>query len=192
MDENTKTLTIDPETLVLMDVPCYETHSRGKNWMAAINRDPAKPSGLERSFFPTARGGGYYRLNQEIAPVPFAVEFGADYYSGRGKATRTRVYGVVTEIRVDALVLEITDTAAQACKRVKGLRDAVESTSVMDDQRQAEAFGDISSQDMLDELVRRGMLTRSEISSGDCPTTVTYHDSFLAPLVFRLQRGENF
>lgn len=75
----------------LLDVPIYEPHKRGKNWLAVIELDPASPGGLKRRFFPRARGEYYYF----IEPGTYAVEFGADYYSSSYKKHPNRVYGVL-------------------------------------------------------------------------------------------------
>lgn len=115
-------LSVDPEVFCLTEVPVWENHSRGKNWMAAITRDPSAPSGLDRKFFPMAKGEGvYYRLDQEIAPVPFPVEFGADYYSGSGRKNASRKYGVVVRIARSEFLWVETVTAIQACKLAKEL-----------------------------------------------------------------------
>jgi len=34
----------------LVEVPIYETHSRGRNWLAIIESDPQAPNGLKRQF----------------------------------------------------------------------------------------------------------------------------------------------
>lgn len=168
-ETTTITYSIDPETRVLMQVPCWQSHSRGKNWMAAITRDATKPNGLERSFFPLAKGDGYYYLGDaSIAvahPVPFAVEFGADYYSARGKADRTRVYGVVTAIRPDGLDFAQTDTTAQACRLAKRLREEHADALVSEPEPERDPLEDYSSEVLLEALVLRGALSY-DVESG--------------------------
>lgn len=149
MEEITTTYSIDPDTFALMEAPVWESHKRGKNWMAVISRDATKPSGLEREFIPVARGEGrYYLGGLDIAhrnPVPFPVEFGADYYSGSGKRHADRVYGVVRAIRKDGLDFTRTATAYQACRLAKEL-STIEVPNVL---------GDISTDAIGDELCRR-------------------------------------
>lgn len=81
----------------LAKVPVWESHSRGKNWLARITSNPTAPGGLEREFATKARGGLYYVL-PDLAPGD-AVEFGADYYTGKGRKQSERWYGFV--VRVD-------------------------------------------------------------------------------------------
>lgn len=69
----------------------WESHSRGKNWMALISSDPTKPGGLDRTFTQKAKGDLYYMLPFWMAGD--AVEFGADYYSGGGRKSPKRWYG---------------------------------------------------------------------------------------------------
>jgi hypothetical protein len=79
----------------LANVPSglWESHKRGKNWLAVITPSPSSPGGLSRNFAAKARGDLYY-----IVPdwsVGDAVEFGADYYSGKGRKNDKRWYGFV-------------------------------------------------------------------------------------------------
>jgi len=80
----------------LIQVPCWESHSRGRNWFASISLNPSKPGGIARDFH--AKGDSYYMLPQLAPGQP--VEFGADYYSGSGRRSSRRWYGYV--VRVDA------------------------------------------------------------------------------------------
>jgi hypothetical protein len=107
----------------LTGVPCWEKHSRGKNWMATISVNPSSPGGLERDFCEKARGSSYY-----ILPTFFpgdAIEFGADYYSGRGRKNSKRWYGYVVDLRAyrpaidedgQYLVVVECDSGKAACK----------------------------------------------------------------------------
>lgn len=82
----------------LASVPngCWESHSRGKNWLATISSNPTSPGGLERSFANKAKGELYYILPEVEAGN--AVEFGADYYSGGGRKNAKRWYGFFVKI----------------------------------------------------------------------------------------------
>ena len=75
----------------LARVPVWESHSRGKNWLAVITTDPTKPGGLDRDFAAKAKGDLYYIL-PALTPGQ-AIEFGGDYYSGRGSKSAKRWYG---------------------------------------------------------------------------------------------------
>lgn len=91
--------------------PVYETHNRGKNWLAVIDIDPKSPGGIARNFQKKAYGDYKYMVDE--LQVGDAVEFGADYYSGRGNKNTNRWYGVVTEVG-DNLSIERYENAKEA------------------------------------------------------------------------------
>lgn len=101
----------------LLEVPCYESHSRGKNWFAVIGLSPSSPGGISREFQPKARGEYYYMVDGLSAGQ--AVEFGADYYTTSGRPNRKRFYGVITSLTPDCLEVEEYETARQAVKAAK-------------------------------------------------------------------------
>jgi hypothetical protein len=107
-------ITLPVEHGALREVPpgCFESHSRGKNWLATIQIDPRAPGGLARVFQPRGYGDFYYLTEGLLAGT--AVEFGADYYSGGGHKRPNRWYGVVLEVRSDAVVLQKIETAREA------------------------------------------------------------------------------
>lgn len=84
-------LKVEDGALASVPPGCWKTHTRGKNWLAVITVDPAKPGGLDRDFCQKAKGSSYYMV-PAIEPGQ-AVEFGADYYSGGGRKSPTRWYG---------------------------------------------------------------------------------------------------
>mgnify|MGYP000861538848 CR=1 FL=1 len=96
----------------MLEVPVYETHKRGKNWMATIQKDPNSPGGLKREFFDRAKGDYFYMVNS--LQVGQAVEFGADYYSGAGNRSTNRFFGVVSEITAGSVTFDKYETAAKA------------------------------------------------------------------------------
>lgn len=111
----------------LADVPVWEDHSRGKNWLAVISLNPSKPGGLERSFAEKAKGGLYYHL-PTLNPGD-AVEFGADYYSGRGKKNSKRWYGYVVRVDTERLILHKVAGGKTAIKEgQKFAQELVKST----------------------------------------------------------------
>lgn len=104
----------------LTEVPIWEPHKRGTNWMAKIVVDPNSPGGLSRTFAEKAKGDSYYLLTPLLTGQ--AIEFGADYSSASGNKTRKRWFGYV--VRVDdegedssgRLVLHQCGTGKQAVK----------------------------------------------------------------------------
>jgi len=96
----------------MVEAPVYETHKRGKNWMATIAPDPAAPGGVARTFVPRGRGKYYYIVSADLVGQP--VEVGADYISSGGKRSRNRWYGVVRALTSEEIRIEHYETAAQA------------------------------------------------------------------------------
>lgn len=80
------------ENGAFINVPVYETHKRGQNWMARVQKDPKSPGGLKREFAERARGDEYYYIVPKNWRVGDFVEFGADYFSSGGRRSRTRWY----------------------------------------------------------------------------------------------------
>jgi hypothetical protein len=102
------------EAGALTEVPVYESHKRGKNWLAVIQIDPTAPGGLRRTFQRRAYGDYFYMIDGLARGM--AVEFGADYYTGVGRKHATRWYGVVRCVLKDGLILEAVATGIQACR----------------------------------------------------------------------------
>lgn len=107
----------------LARVPVYESHSRGKNWLAVISSNPKAPGGLDREFAAKCKGDLYYDAAGLVAGT--AVEFGADYYSGGGRKNPKRWYGCVvrravyrpgTEEQAEYLVVVQHGTGKEAIK----------------------------------------------------------------------------
>ena len=84
----------------LAECPVWGSYKRGKSWMAEISIDPASPGGLGRSFFAEAKGPWYYLVGQDgsLLKPGMALEFGADFYSGPGRPSRTRWCGYVVRV----------------------------------------------------------------------------------------------
>jgi len=61
----------------LLEVPVFEKHHRGTNWLAVIDIDGTAPSGLSRQFIDRGKGECFYLIEQVKLFDP--VEFGADY-----------------------------------------------------------------------------------------------------------------
>lgn len=101
----------------LIGVPCYESHKRGKNWMAIIAVNPRAPGGLDRDFVEKAKGKAYYMVPSDFEPGT-PIEFGADYYSGSGRKSTERWYGYVVRVDEEAgfIVLHECATGKDAVK----------------------------------------------------------------------------
>jgi hypothetical protein len=90
----------------MIEVPIYETHHRGKNWMAIIEPDPRSPGGLHRTFVERGKGKFYYMVNE--LEIGQNIEFGADYYSSGGRKNKNRWYGRITNITDTEIEIEET------------------------------------------------------------------------------------
>lgn len=102
----------------LLQVPIYEPHQFGKNWMAAIHRDPAAPNGLGRVFIERGHGQYYYVLNPNVRPGQ-VIEFGADYEKATGSRRHNRWIGVVLARTEQQLVMVGPFSAPTAFKLPK-------------------------------------------------------------------------
>src|SRR5271170_6950145 len=89
---------------VLLEVPVFEKHHRGSNWMAVIDIDGTCPAGLSRQWIDRGKGECFYLIEQVKLFDP--IEFGADYTTGTGRKYRKRWYGVVTAKTEDYLLVE--------------------------------------------------------------------------------------
>lgn len=101
----------------MVEAPVYETHPRGKNWMATIEADPAAPGGLARAFVKSGRGRYLYIVGPEV--VGKAVEIAADYTSSGGKRHPKRWYGVVRSVTDSEIAIEHYATDAEAIKAAR-------------------------------------------------------------------------
>ena len=135
-DPDTDTL-LSCEDGALTAVPpdCWESHNRGKNWLALISPNPRSPGGLDRTFLEKARGGSSYYLLSGLS-LGDAVEFGADYYSGRGRKNPHRWYGFIVGLTPTYLLLRAASTGKAACKAATEYRATLPVTqaSTVEDQ----------------------------------------------------------
>ena len=84
------------------EAPHYESHKRGKNWTAKVWPHRPSPGGLKREFLDTARNREFFAASGiEAGDV---LEFGADYYTGKGGKKPSRRYLTVTEITEGKIV----------------------------------------------------------------------------------------
>lgn len=131
----------------LVEVPIYEGHKRGRNWLAVISPDPKSPGGLARSFCEHGRGKYFYNV-EDLKPGD-VIEFGADYYTRSGHPSRNREYGVVISNVADYLEIEFFDTPAEAFQYAK--ENFREQEVVID-----KALQNIETERLIAELRRRG------------------------------------
>jgi hypothetical protein len=103
----------------LLEVPVFENHFRGQNWLAVIGIDPCCPGGLSRRWLPKANGGGYIVTDIQLHDP---LEFGADYKTSLGRKHPKRWYGVVIEKRIDSvehakgtLIVKPCESGRDAC-----------------------------------------------------------------------------
>jgi hypothetical protein len=138
------------ENGALVDVPIFEEHKRGKNWMAVIAYDPRKPGGLQRSFLERARGKYYYMVKG--LNIGDAVEFGADYYTTSRKRHTNRVYAAVVALTSTELTLELCSTSSEAIETAKKIREAAEKAEDVE----VNELEEYSDEELIRELERRG------------------------------------
>jgi hypothetical protein len=84
----------------------FETHSRGKNWIATVNRDKKQPGGLARRFWGRASAG--YKAVPADTEVGDIMEVAADYYTSTGRRRESREYHEV--VSVDDKTLKLRPT----------------------------------------------------------------------------------
>lgn len=104
----------------LLKAPIYESHFRGKNWLAIIDIDGACPGGLSRRFMPYGRGEVLYMIEQ--VGLFDAVEFAADYTTSVGRTRQSRLYGVVVVVTETELVVREYESSAEACIAAQKMR----------------------------------------------------------------------
>lgn len=116
-DTDTELLILPIEEGALTKAPVWESHKRGRNWLAIIKLDPASPGGLERHFVTRAHGDYYYMADELVPGQP--IEFGADYYTSGGRKNSTRRYYLIVERNEGALFLRPCSTGKEACKAAR-------------------------------------------------------------------------
>jgi hypothetical protein len=137
------------ENGALVEVPIFEEHKRGRNWMAKISFDPRSPAGLSREFIKRARGKYYYIV--EGLNAGDAVEFGADYNTTSGNRHTNRVYAAVVSITSTELVLELFSTPDEAIEAAKKIK--AENAEEVEAPSELEGYSD---EQLIRELERRG------------------------------------
>ena len=124
------------ENGALIEVPAYEYHSRGKNWLAVIKLDPSQPGGINRIFLEKAKGDYLYMVSNLSQYDP--VEFGADYYSSGGKKHPARIYGVVMSINSQELTFEKCSTPREAILLSQQKQQYIDKEALLKEKEQLE------------------------------------------------------
>ncbi len=150
----------------------WESHPRGKNWLATIAPDPKSPNGLARKFLDKAKGDYFYLLPPGALRVGEAIEIGADYYTGGGSPQRRRWYGVVSEIGPDHVDLIEYPTPAKAMAAGQAIRPPEPPKEADESARVAADLARYSSALLIEELERRGLagIDRRDRPESDNPT----------------------
>jgi hypothetical protein len=102
-----------------IETPIYETHKRGRNWVAILRGKNA--ANLERDFLPMV--GGTVVVSR--VALGSALEFGADYISSGGIRHPCREYYVVVGGEAYELIVEQYDTAAKAIRAARAFANAI-------------------------------------------------------------------
>lgn len=84
----------------------HEAHSRGRNWIAVITPNRAKPGGLEREWLDRVRSTFY--STSGVTAGDF-IEVGADYMTGAGRRHPNRSYFRVLVVRANTWVIREAD-----------------------------------------------------------------------------------
>ena len=103
----------------LTQVPCYESHFRGRNWMAKIQPNAHAVGGWDREFAKTGRGKEMLYLVSDLFPGN-VIEFGADYYTSFDKKKPFRKYCIVLDRTEEALKVSVFDTPLDAWNAREG------------------------------------------------------------------------
>jgi hypothetical protein len=120
----------------LLEVPVYESHQRGTNWLAIIDVDGTSPGGLSRQFIDRGKGECFYLIEQVKLFDP--IEFGADYTTSVGRKKRKRWFGVVVAKTDGYILAEPCSTGANAVLLSKAKRlDPHALASALEQERDA-------------------------------------------------------
>lgn len=104
---------VEDECLKNLD---YESHRRGKNWIAYVRPNRAAPGGLDREFW--KHGSGAWFLMPRKAKPGDIIEMGGDYYTARGNARRDRRYVMVVRVDDGVIIGASMGSTAPSAARV--------------------------------------------------------------------------
>lgn len=84
------------------DVGVYETHNRGKNWVAVVEADRNAPGGLARDFLGRGRGE---KVEADEIEAGDQLEVAGDYYTMKGRKSPSRSYVRVLAVEDDRMLV---------------------------------------------------------------------------------------
>lgn len=101
------------------DLGSYESHRRGKNWVAIVAPDRSQPGGLSRVFLDRPR--------QEYVAADFEegdiLEIASDYTKASGKKSYNREYVLICQIAADTiLAADVPKPSKRAMLEFEGFR----------------------------------------------------------------------
>ena len=99
----------------------YETHKRGKNWIATVKPDRGAPGGLDRFFWVHGSGRWYKAPSLAAGDV---IEMGGDYYTGRGIKKTDRRYILVVRVEAGYFIGKFISDKAPSRKRIEEVKAA--------------------------------------------------------------------
>ena len=138
------------------EAPVYESHARGKNWTAIVNRDVSAPHGLDRQFLKTVRNRQYFYPNELGDDSLFGedvkfsikagdvIEWGADYYTGSGHKVHNRKYAAVISVSDTMLIVStLYEGPGRAFKHAEDIRQTIAEEHAADQYLLAELASDV-------------------------------------------------
>lgn len=153
----------------------YETHDRGRNWVAVVSFDPGAPSELSREFWD--RNGKNAEVPRDLVGGAL-LEVAADYYTGSGTRKPRRRYYRVLEVGESLLLKEITkptkSTPSPHGWRVQHGKEQEDLYRIFEfdsDEKYTDAEGEIIGKRRLEEMYP-GVEKLFEETAGDRVVTI--------------------
>jgi hypothetical protein len=85
----------------------YESHKRGRNWMATVTADKTKPGGLARSFWD--KGTTSWRKLPAGLMAGDVVEVAGEYVTGGGRNDKDRIYIRIVAVEAGRLLYAVAE-----------------------------------------------------------------------------------
>jgi len=98
----------------------YETHARGKNWIAFVRPNRAAPGGLDRAFW-KHRSKRWHAAPRALRAGD-VIEMAGDYYTGRGSKRADRRYLLVVRVEADHFAGHMISTTAPSARAIETAR----------------------------------------------------------------------
>ena len=149
-DEDIWVVEIEDNTFDQEDI-VYESNPRGKNWVAIVERNLSKPSGLARRFL--RRVGRSTRVFASAIRPGHWLEVGADYYTARQRCHPCRYYFLVLSISQDEMVLRQIEKS-----EIGKYQDEDENKNKTDAKSAESPLSKFKDEEILAEARRRGLI----------------------------------